>query len=83
MIITHKNKGTCSRSVTVEIDEQNIIRDVSFVGGCNGNLKGVSKLVCGRDASEVVTLLEGTKCGMRNTSCPDQLAQAIKSHINS
>ena len=71
-------KGVCSRMVEIEIGEDNKIESIEFTGGCNGNLQGVSKLAIGRPAEEVADLLEGTKCGMKNTSCPDQLAAAIR-----
>jgi uncharacterized protein (TIGR03905 family) len=58
--------------------EDNKVRGVQFYGGCNGNLKGISALVEGMDLNEVITRLEGIKCGMKATSCPDQLAQALK-----
>ncbi|MCR4695045.1 MAG: TIGR03905 family TSCPD domain-containing protein [Pseudobutyrivibrio sp.] len=72
-----KNTGTCSRGSHIEIDENGIITAAEIFGGCNGNTKGVCKLVVGRDAKEIADLLRGTKCGMRSTSCPDQLALAI------
>ena len=74
----YRTKGTCSKSIHLEIDDDGVIKQVSFVGGCPGNTVGVSKLVEGRKASEVVQLLKGTKCGVRPTSCPDQLALAIE-----
>ena len=63
--------------IETELDGDKIV-SVKFYGGCDGNLKGISKLVVGRSADEVIDLLEGTKCGFKNTSCPDQLAQALK-----
>ncbi len=78
MKITRKNCGTCSTSTTVEIDDNGRIVSASLTGGCNGNIKGVCALVKGRDAKEVVTLLKGTKCGFKNTSCPDQLSLALE-----
>lgn len=76
MTKTYYTKGTCSQKIDLEV-ENGIIKSVKFFGGCNGNLKGVSKLVEGRKASEVADLLRGTKCGFKNTSCPDQLARAL------
>lgn len=73
----YKTKGTCSQLITFEI-EDNKLKDVQFFGGCNGNLKGIGSLVEGMDADEAVTRLEGITCGFKNTSCPDQLAKAIK-----
>ena len=61
-----------------EVNGEKILHNVQFVGGCNGNLKGIGKLVEGMTVSEVIKKLEGTTCGMKNTSCPDQLANALK-----
>ena len=72
-----KTKGTCSQRVLFEI-EDNTLKNVQFIGGCNGNLKGIGSLVEGMSVDEVITRLEGTTCGMKNTSCPDQLATALK-----
>ena len=73
----YNTKGTCSRQILFEIEDGKL-KNVQYIGGCNGNLKGISKLVEGMDAQEVISRLEGTTCGMKNTSCPDQLAQALK-----
>ena len=73
----HKTKGTCSQRIFFEIEDGKL-KNVQFLGGCNGNLKGISSLVEGMDAEAVAARLEGTKCGMKATSCPDQLAQAIR-----
>lgn len=75
---SYRTKGVCAREITFDLDDNGIIHDVEFLGGCDGNLKAVSKLVEGRPASEVVELLEGNTCGARPTSCADQLTQAIK-----
>lgn len=77
MKYTYKTKGTCSREITFEL-ENGIVKNVSFFGGCNGNLKGVSALVEGKNAEDVIKTLEGIKCGFKSTSCPDQLATALK-----
>lgn len=77
MKYTYSPKGVCSRQIDLEI-EGNIIKNVTFTGGCNGNTKGISKLVEGQNIDDVINRLEGTTCGMRNTSCPDQLAMALK-----
>ena len=77
----YKTKGTCSSMIETELDGDKIV-SVKFYGGCDGNLKGISKLVVGRSADEVIDLLEGTKCGFKNTSCPDQLAKALKQALN-
>jgi len=70
-------QGVCSRNIKIEV-EDNIIKEVSFKGGCNGNLQGISSLVKGRKVDEVIPLLKGIKCGFKNTSCPDQLAKALE-----
>lgn len=69
--------GTCSRRIDISIDDDGTIQDISFEGGCNGNLKGICALVKGRLASDVKSCLEGIKCGTKPTSCPDQLAKAL------
>lgn len=73
----YKTHGTCSRSITLELDGD-IVRSVNFEGGCNGNLKGISKLVEGMPADKIEELLSGTTCGLKKTSCPDQLAKAVR-----
>ena len=75
-MFTYATKGTCSRTIVFEVDEQNKLHNVRFINGCSGNLQGISKLVEGKDIDEVQTLLSGIRC-KGNTSCPDQLAQAI------
>ena len=77
MFYRYKTDGTCSAYIDVEMDG-NVLTECTFHGGCNGNLKGIGSLVEGMDADEVIARLEGTTCGMKNTSCPDQLAQALK-----
>lgn len=70
-------KGVCSRLITIETQDGKIL-NVEFTGGCNGNLKGIGALVKGMEVSEAISRLENIRCGMKNTSCPDQLAQALK-----
>ena len=82
MKFTYKTSGVCSRSIDIEV-ENNIIKDVSFYGGCNGNLKGIGELVKGMDIDDVIERLEDIKCGFKNTSCPAQLAEALKQYKNS
>ena len=77
MQYTYKTKGTCSREITFEV-ENGKVSNVQFLGGCNGNLKGIAALVEGMDIDEVISRVEGIHCGMKATSCPDQLAQALK-----
>jgi len=74
--ITYKTQGTCSRMIEIQI-EDGIIEEVRFLGGCSGNLQGISRLVKGKPAKEAADLLRGIDCGGRGTSCPDQLAKAI------
>ena len=74
---TYKTSGTCSKEIIFEV-EDGIVTSVTFVGGCPGNTKGVATLCKGRPVNELITLLEGIKCGPRPTSCPDQLAKALK-----
>ena len=76
MRYNYTTKGVCSRQISFDIEDGKI-KNVSFVGGCNGNLKGISALVEGSDAEDIIKRLRGTKCGMKDTSCPDQLAAAI------
>ncbi len=73
----YKTKGTCSQRILFEIEDGKV-KNVQFIGGCNGNLQGISKLVEGRDVQEVIEKIEGIHCGMKPTSCPDQLARALK-----
>ncbi len=77
MQFDYKTSGTCSQRIYFEI-EDNKLKNVQFLGGCNGNLKGISSLVNGMDIDDVIAKLEGTTCGMKSTSCPDQLAKALK-----
>ena len=72
--------GVCSMQITFDM-ENDIVTNVKFVGGCSGNTQGVAKLCEGRDANELVEILEGIECGYKGTSCPDQLAQAIKTAL--
>ena len=73
----YNTQGTCSREIHFEI-EDNKVKNVTYIGGCNGNLKGIASLVEGMDVDEVIARLEGTTCGGKPTSCPDQLATALK-----
>ena len=77
MVYEYKTKGTCARKITVELDGKNI-KQVEFEGGCNGNLKGISKLVQGMDMDFVIERFAGNTCNGKNTSCPDQLAKALQ-----
>ena len=73
----YKTKGTCSRSILFDIEDGKV-KNVQFIGGCNGNLKGIGALVEGMNVQDVISRVEGIQCGMKSTSCPDQLAQALK-----
>jgi uncharacterized protein (TIGR03905 family) len=75
--IDYKTKGTCSRMISVEV-EDGIITDCAFIGGCAGNTQGVAKLVIGMKAEDAIEKIKGIKCGFKPTSCPDQLALAIE-----
>ena len=74
----YKTSGTCSRSILFDIEDGKV-KNVQFIGGCNGNLKGIAALVEGMDVDTVIERVQGVTCGMKKTSCPDQLAQALKS----
>ncbi len=78
MKYTYYTQGTCSSQIDFEIDDQGIINDVQFTGGCHGNLQGIATLVRGMKAQEVIDKLQGIRCGYKNTSCPDQLATAMR-----
>ncbi|MBQ7390446.1 MAG: TIGR03905 family TSCPD domain-containing protein [Clostridia bacterium] len=73
----YKTKGTCSRAVIVDV-EDGVITDCAFVGGCSGNTQGVASLVIGMKAEDAIAKIKGIKCGMKTTSCPDQLALALE-----
>jgi uncharacterized protein (TIGR03905 family) len=76
--IQYHTHGTCSQLIDVTADENDIIQQVFFLGGCNGNLQGIMQLVRGQHIDDVISKLEGIRCGTKNTSCPDQLCQALK-----
>ena len=82
MTYSIRPRGVCSREMQVDVDEQGIIQDLRVLGGCSGNLQGISKLVEGKSLDEVETLLAGIKC-RNNTSCPDQLSKAIGAYKKS
>lgn len=77
MRFDYRTKGTCSTKIEFEI-EDGILTDVIYTGGCNGNLQGISRLVKGMPAKEVMEKLRGIRCGMKDTSCPDQLSRALE-----
>lgn len=78
--MVYKTSGTCSSAIDVEVKD-GIIESVKFTGGCNGNLQGISSLVKGMKAEDAIERLKGIRCGMKSTSCPDQLAKALESMI--
>lgn len=80
MTFTYKTKGVCSQKIELTIEDE-IIQSVKFLGGCNGNLKGIAKLVEGMRPEDVIEKLQDIKCGFKNTSCPAQLAEALKEYL--
>lgn len=78
MRMNYKTKGTCASNIMVDVNDDGIIEDVRFVGGCSGNTQGVAALVRGMKADDAIERLEGIRCGFKPTSCPDQLAKALK-----
>jgi len=78
---SYKTTGTCSQQIEITIDENRIITEVAFIGGCHGNTQGVAALVRGMQAEEAIARLEGIDCRGRGTSCPDQLAKALRQMI--
>lgn len=79
MIFEYNPSGVCSRHYTFDIDENNIIKSVEIIGGCQGNLAGISKLLVGMNIDNVIERFEGTDCHGKGTSCPDQISRALKS----
>ena len=76
--ITYTPQGVCSQLIDVTADENNVIQQVMFLGGCNGNLQGVSQLVKGQNIDDVISRINGIRCGRKSTSCPDQLCRALE-----
>ncbi len=74
----YRTQGTCSRVIKFDLDDEQRVHGVQFFGGCNGNLKGIASLIEGMPADQVIERCEGTQCGGKSTSCPDQLARALK-----
>ena len=81
MRIEFAPQGVCCRMMSIEISDDNKILDAQFYGGCGGNLQGIGKLIKGMDINEVIEKLEGTDCGGKGTSCPDQLSRGLKEYI--
>jgi len=76
--VQYQTVGTCSKLIDVTADENDVIQQVFFLGGCNGNLKGIGQLVRGQHIDDVIRKLDGVRCGTKNTSCPDQLCRALE-----
>lgn len=78
-----QTQGTCAQAISIDVDEATgIINEVQFLGGCQGNTSGIASLVRGQKAEDVINRLEGIRCGMKSTSCPDQLARALRIVLN-
>ena len=80
MTFEYKPQGVCSRNLTFDI-EDGIVKNVKFQGGCHGNLQGISALCEGKPAEEIINTVAGIRCGFKSTSCPDQLAKALKNAL--
>ena len=76
----YKPTGVCSREMIFNINEDNTIESLEVIGGCNGNLKGIGRLIKGMKIDDVIERLEGVECNIKNTSCPDQIAEALKEY---
>ena len=81
MEFTYRNKGTCSAATIIDMAEDHTINSIQVLGGCSGNLKGIASLLKGQKAEDVIPRMEGVTCGSKPTSCPDQIAQALKACI--
>ena len=79
--IVYPTQGVCSQAIVIELDDNNIVKEVEFIGGCSGNTQGVAKLAKGMKAEEVISRLGGISCNGKPTSCPDQLARALRRMI--
>ena len=78
MTYNYRTKGVCSKEMHIELNDDHTIKSVQVMGGCDGNLKGIAKLLPGMKAEDAIARMEGTTCGRKPTSCPDQIAQALK-----
>ena len=76
--IQYQTQGTCSQLIDVTVDDNDVSQQVFFVGGCNGNLQGICRLVTGQKVDDVISKLDGIRCGTKRTSCPDQLCRALE-----
>ena len=77
----YKPNGVCSVEMIFDIDENDIVKDLKVIGGCNGNLKGISSLISGMKIDDIIVKLSDIKCGYKDTSCPDQIAKALKEYL--
>ena len=77
----YKPSGVCSREFIFDI-EDDTVKSLQVIGGCNGNLKGIASLISGMKLEDIISRIEGVKCGLKNTSCPDQIACALKAYLN-
>lgn len=78
MTYNYRTKGVCSKEMHIELNDDHTIKSVQIMGGCDGNLKGIAKLLPGMKAEDAITRMEGIRCGRKATSCPDQISQALK-----
>lgn len=78
---TYKTQGTCSQAIEITVEDNNRIESVQFIGGCDGNTKGISSLVRGMKVQDVIAKLRGITCGYKSTSCPDQLSKALEAML--
>lgn len=78
MTYSYKTHGTCSRRIDFDLDDDNTVHNIRFTGGCNGNLSGISSIVEGMNAEDVIDRFDGIRCGFKQTSCPDQFATALR-----
>ena len=83
MIFDYTPKGVCSKKMRITLDDKNVIEKVEVLGGCSGNLQGISSLVVGMPAQEAIRRMRGIRCGFKETSCPDQLAQGLEAALAS
>ena len=77
MVYNYRTRGVCSQEMRIELNDDHTIKDVAIIGGCNGNLQGISRLVEGMKAEDAIERMRGIRCGFKDTSCPDQLAIAL------
>lgn len=81
MHFEYNNKGVCSKKTIIELNDDNTIESVQVIGGCDGNLRGIMSLLKGVKAEDAIARMEGIPCGFKSTSCPDQIAQALKAAL--